>query len=233
MDMNENYVQYKGKLNEIYRPVFERVETYVATQNIDMRTRQERMSDLLDIFLNAQSEGKPVHKLVGNDIDRFCKNFCSDFTVKNRIAFIIDSLKYVIWTPALMVIFNIGSWIATEEAKADNYNFFHCMSWGNILTYLIIFISMVSVILITNVIMRNIMFKMKRLSYNALLIVYLAEAVIMFTSFMGFRLFEISLSIPTWIIVLVLIIYYVLYYLLCGRYNRRSKVKLSKNEEMF
>ena len=227
-DLNESYYQYRANLNDVYRPVFEQVETYVFAQNIDVKTRGERMSELLDIFLNAQSEGKPINSLVGNDIDRFCKNFCSDFTVKNRIAFVLEGMKYAMLTPALWVILNFGSWIATEEAKADNYNIFHCMSWGNILVYLISFISIMMFLLITNVVWRRIMFKAKRLSVKALAVVYLIEFVIIITVFLKLRLFEISISIPTWIIALVIIIYYVFYYLLCGRYNRRVKVKISK-----
>ena len=229
-DIRESYTQYKVNLNDIYRPVFEQVETYVFAQNIDVKTREERMGELLDIFLNAQAEGKPVHSIVGNDIDRFCKNFCSDLTVKNRIAFVIEGLKYVILMPTVLTIFNIGSWIATEEAKADNYNFFHCMSWGYILTYLIIIFSMFTLLLITNVVLRRIMFKIKKPSVKALAIVYLIETAIIIAVFVGLRLYEISISIPTWIIALGLIIYYVLYYFLCVRNNRRIKIKMSKNE---
>lgn len=230
-DIKESYTQYKRNLNDIYRPVFEQVETYVFAQNIDVKTREDRMGELLDIFLNAQAEGKPVNSIVGNDIDRFCKNFCSDFTLKNRIAFILEGLKYAIWTPAALVILNIYFWITDGEAKANNYNFFRCMSLGNTLIYLIIFLSIITLFLITNVVMRHIMFKTKRLSLKAVTVVFLVEAVILLVVSLKFHLFEISISIPTWIIVLILIIYYVLYYFLCGRYNRRVKIKPSGNEK--
>ena len=234
--MNENHIeesyrQYKRHLNDIYRPVFERIEAYVTTQNIDLKIHEERMSELLDIFLNAQSEEKPVRDIIGNDIDRFCKNFCSDFTLKNRIASIIDGLKILMLMPTVSTIFNIGSWIATEEAKTDNYNFFHCMSWGNIMTYLIISFSMLTILLITNIVLRRIMFKMKRLSSKAVAVVQLIEIAIITAIIIGLRLYEISISIPTWIIVFALIIYYVLYYLLCVRNKRHIKIKLSKNEK--
>lgn len=221
--MKESYYQYRVNLNEIYRPVFDQVETYVFAQNIDVKTREDRMGELLDIFLNAQAEGKPVNSIVGNDIDRFCKNFCSDFTVKNRIAFVLEGLKYAILTPAALVILDIYLWIADGEAKAVNYNFFRCMSLGNTLTYIIIFLSIIMLLLITNVVMRRIMFKMKKLSLKAITVVYLIEAVIVLAITLKFRLFEIVISVPTWIIVLILIVYYVLYYFLCGRYNRRTK----------
>lgn len=230
-DLNGSYYQYRVNLNDIYRPVFEQVETYVFAQNIDVNTREDRMGELLDIFLNAQANGKPVNSIVGNDIERFCKNFCSDFTVKNRIAFVLEGLKYAVLTPAALVIFNIFFWIADGEAKAVNYNFFRCMSLGNTLTYIIIFLSVVMLFLITNVVMRRIMFKMKKLSLKALTVVYLIETVILLTVTLKFHLFEIVISVPTWIIVLILIVYYVLYYFLCGRHNRRVKIKLSKDEK--
>lgn len=230
-DLREGYYQYKANLNDIYRPVFEQVETYVFAQNIDVKTREDRLGELLDIFLNAQAEGKPVSGIVGNDIDRFCKNFCADFTLKNRIALVLEGLKYAIWTPAVLVIFDVCYWIADGRAKADNYNFFRCMSVGNALTYIIIFLSMITLLLITNVVMRRIMFKMKKLSVKGLTAVYLIEAVIVLAILLKFRVFVIVIPAPTWIIALIIILYYVLYYFLCGRHNRRVKIKLSKDEK--
>lgn len=230
-DLREGYYQYKVNLNEIYRPVFEQVETYVFAQSIDVKTREDRMGELLDIFLNAQAEGKPVNSIVGNDIDRFCKNFCSDFTIKNRIAFVLQGMRYAMWTPLALTIFNIYFWIADGEAKKVHYNFFRCMSMGNTLNYIIMFISVMTLFLITNVVMRRIMFKMKKLSVKGLTAVYLIEAAILLAVTLKFHLFSISISVPTWIILLILIVYYVLYYFLCGRYNRRVKIKLSKEEK--
>lgn len=230
-DLREGYYQYKANLNEIYRPVFEQVETYVFAQNIDVKTREDRMGELLDIFLNAQAEGKPVSGIVGNDIDRFCKNFCSDFTIKNRIAFVLQGMRYAMWTPLALTIFNIYFWIADGEAKKVHYNFFRCMSMGNVLTHIIIFLSVMMLFSITNVVMRRIMFKLKKLSLKAIIVVFLIEMAIVLAVTLKFHLFVISISVPTWIIALIIIIYYVLYYFLCGRYNRRVKIKLSKNEK--
>lgn len=83
--MRDSYVLYKDRLNDEYRIVFDQVEMYVLSQNIEDAAIEERLGELLDIFFSAMERGKPVSEITDTRLESFCKTFCSDFGVKNRI----------------------------------------------------------------------------------------------------------------------------------------------------
>lgn len=83
--MDYGYVVYKDKLNDAYREAFSRVEIYSSTHLIDAKTDSEWMMELLDNMLSAQEAGEPVEKVVGTDIDKFCKEFFSRYTGEDRM----------------------------------------------------------------------------------------------------------------------------------------------------
>lgn len=63
------------KLKDDYRKVFEKADMYstIASGNEDIN--DEKMMNLYDLLLEAQSEGKPVEKIVGADIEAFCREY--------------------------------------------------------------------------------------------------------------------------------------------------------------
>lgn len=93
--MKDSYAFCSDRLDKEYLAVFEQVELYVQSQNVDDNTKEERLSELLDIFLSAAETGKPVQKITGNDMEQFCKTVCSDFGVKNRVLFILDFFRSI------------------------------------------------------------------------------------------------------------------------------------------
>lgn len=95
--MRDSYALYSDQLKGEYKDAFAQVETYVIAQNIDEDSREAHMGELLDAFLNAQEEGKPVEKIVGEDIENFCRNFCSEFTWENKAISFVDRWKTLAW----------------------------------------------------------------------------------------------------------------------------------------
>ena len=85
--MKDSYFYYKDRLRGEYLSSFEQVEMYVLTQSFDEAAYEERLSQLLDVFLTAQESGRPAEKITGGDIQQFCRTFCSDLGIKNRIFF--------------------------------------------------------------------------------------------------------------------------------------------------
>ncbi|MBQ9607893.1 MAG: hypothetical protein IJV15_00440 [Lachnospiraceae bacterium] len=83
--MNLGYIAYEDKLNKEYREAFDIVEAYGSANNIDAEVGGEWLMELLDSMLEAQEAGEPVEKIVGTDIDRFCMDFYSRYTLKDRI----------------------------------------------------------------------------------------------------------------------------------------------------
>ncbi|MBQ7953177.1 MAG: DUF1048 domain-containing protein, partial [Clostridia bacterium] len=68
-----------------YRETFDKIDMYVGAKQLRENTKEELMSNLLDIFLSAQEEGRPVEKLTGKNIEKFCKEFCAGFGLKARL----------------------------------------------------------------------------------------------------------------------------------------------------
>lgn len=61
-----------------YRKVFELADMYCTGSSIGEKIRNERMMDLYDMLMAAEADGKSVEKIVGMDIEKFCKGFFVD-----------------------------------------------------------------------------------------------------------------------------------------------------------
>lgn len=162
--MKESYADYKDYLRGDYKMAFERIEAYVFTCNVDENTREERLNELLDMFLTSQSAGRPVEKVVGNDIEKFSKLFCSSFSFKNRVLNVADALKYYFWyifaRSALQMVF----WFLDLFNDWSDHDIMNRYMNIDVRVLIIDSVIMALVVFITVVIFRKIMFKMKRFS---------------------------------------------------------------------
>lgn len=226
--MKDSYAFYKDKLNAEYKPVFEQVEMYILTQNIDESTTEGRLGDLLDTFLSAQDAGKPVQKIVGNNIEQFCKTFCSDFGIKNRILRILDWLKSIAWLFVVISVIDM-LWLVFDVADTGEIDLWHSVSSLNISMYFTSIILFSALFTITNIVIRSVMFKKKRISMGILKAIICAEAFIGFCGiFMIITFSKVSLfDVPTWIVALISGIYLLIYYPMFGKRIKRQKIKLS------
>ena len=231
--MKDSYVFYKDKLNAEYKPVFEQVEMYVSMQNIDEATHEERLGDLLDIFLSSQNAGKPVQKIVGSNIEYFCKTFCSDFGVKNRVLWILDWLKIVAWM--LLVISAIDIlWFLLNTGDAGGRDIWHIVSHLNISLYFTSVVLFGALFIVTNIVLCRMMFKTKRVSMITLKIVTCIEAAVSFCGIFAIIYFTKTnlFDTPTWIIALISCLYLLIYYLLFGKRLKRQKIKTKRNKKI-
>lgn len=55
-------------LPEDYRYVYRKISHYMINQGVDA-------GELLDLFEQSAAEGKPVLKVIGNDVGQFCDDF--------------------------------------------------------------------------------------------------------------------------------------------------------------
>lgn len=92
-----DYTALETQLSGEYREVFEKAQLYVTLKNVSTAYADDKMSELFDLLLTAQSDGKPVRKLVGSDTSRFCKDFFSDYTIAERLRFLPVSIYRVAW----------------------------------------------------------------------------------------------------------------------------------------
>lgn len=63
------------KLKGDYRKVFEKADMYSILSSENEEAGDEKMMNLYDLLLEAQSNEKPVEKIVGTDIETFCKDY--------------------------------------------------------------------------------------------------------------------------------------------------------------
>lgn len=71
----ESYEKYEDDLRAEYYHTFKEVEVYFKTSELSDKEMEDVMSDILDLFLMAQSEGKPLKEVIGEDTESFCKNY--------------------------------------------------------------------------------------------------------------------------------------------------------------
>lgn len=75
----ESYAEEKRKLKNEYWEIFDKVETYATVRCVEGEIREEMLMNLADMLCTAQEDGKPVEKIVGKDIEKFCKSYFSEY----------------------------------------------------------------------------------------------------------------------------------------------------------
>lgn len=224
--MKDSYIFYTDKLDKDYLAVFEQIALYVQSQNVDDDTKEERLGELLDIFLSAAEREKPVRDITGNDLERFCKTFCSDFGVKNRVLFFADWFKSI---AKILIFVSVLDLIFPENGGdfSGGASLWDSLSTLNISGYFIGITVSGILAAAVNLLLRRMMFRQKRVSMRILKAVSAAVAVLGFVIVFSFlsmnsmRLFE----CPAWIVFALSAVYVCLHYLLRGRYIKRDKVK--------
>ncbi len=227
--MKDSYVFYKDKLDAHYKPVFEQIELYVSTRNIDESTLEERLGDLLDIFISAQEAQKPVEQIVGHNLERFCKTFCADLGVKNRIFGILDLLKTAAWMLAICVGVDL-LFLFLDAESGGQIDFWHVHTSEMPGVYVTALLMAYIVVSATNLIIQHIMFKTKRFSTRALNIVLWVEALALYAGMvLAMTHYDVDpLPVPAWVVVVVSCGYLLVYYLLCGKRDKRAKITLTE-----
>lgn len=115
-----SYVIEKDKLKGEYNKVFDRVEGYTVIKSIDEDTREEMLMNLVDMLYSAQLDGKPVEKIVGKDIDQFCREYFQDY---NSLQKLIKSLPGWLYRVMLIImVFSVLELLFPEEEGIPAWN---------------------------------------------------------------------------------------------------------------
>ena len=217
--MKDSYLFYKDKLQGEYKNAFEQVEMYVNSESIDELTREDRLGSLLDMLLSAQEAGRPVEKVVGRNIEEFCKMFCSDMGIKNKIWHAMDILKTIALIELIGAVLDL---FAVDWSKTD---FWSMISTANASGYVFGFAACALIGYFTNFIVRFFMFKTQKLNMNLL------KCIVDFMTGVSFAAAFVLLSsdklnfftCPLWAVMLVCAIYLVLYFILNHKRLREKK----------
>ena len=109
-----NLEKMKSQFTGAYREAFDGAYKYILTNGFPAEYSDEKMAELYDLLLTAQEEGKPAEKIVGADIEAFCKEYFSDFTPENRFVGALGSLFAV---ACVVLVFSLIDWRAGEPVE--------------------------------------------------------------------------------------------------------------------
>ncbi len=211
--MVEYYTLYTDKLESEYKETFQKIEAYCLMENVDTNSFNEQMMHLLDIFMNAQAKNRPVKSVVGNNLELFCKNFCSGFEVKHRLFEIVDYGKRMAW---LILFFTLLDLTLEEGIRFWEIK----TSIGGWITGAVI---SVIVSLIFGMFAQKLMFRIKKFSAGFYIVVEIVICIAIFMLLFGITDLE-NMYCPAWTVLLSCIVYLVIYHI-C---NRKRKEKIQK-----
>lgn len=187
------------------------------------------MNELLDMFLTAQNEGKPIEKIVGKDIEKFSKLFCSSFSFKNRLLNAADALKYYFWYVFVRSALQMVYWFLDLFNDYSDHNILNRRMDIDLRVLIIDSVIMAILMFIAVTAFRKIMFKTKRFSmktYDGVLsaVAGLGTVVLILAELIAVYGKNVELTdTPTVIVFAVSGAYLLVYYLLRGRKNKKDE----------
>ncbi len=210
--MRDSYAYYKDGLDDRFLPIFEKAELFVLSCGIDKVTAEDRLSDLIDMFVSAQADGKRPESIVGEDIKAFCKLFVTECSWKSRILKILDDIKIVFWVMLCVGVLEVMSLVYTTAGFTEFIRSLTALKTPSVL----VGICVTGLVAITvNSITRMIMFWVKRISMRVLSVistfVYFASAFVTFNLTEGYL--PEYLNLPLFIVIITGIVYLIVYYI--------------------
>ena len=226
--MRDSYVFYTDQLEGVYRDTFDQIDMYTGTMNLDELTKEEQMGQLLDMFLTAQKAGKPIEKIVGHDLQAFCKAFCADFGWKQGLQNLFDELKVLAIIMLVSTGFDIIS-VLLAFSEGTIVDFWSQISSMNMSGYLIGILISIAVGFVCNGVVRYFMFRTKRVSMKVLKAITYITAAIMFVLVLCVLLSDKTdfLRCPVWLVFACSVVYLAAYY--CFNHKR---IREKRNEKV-
>nr|MBP3599046.1 DUF1048 domain-containing protein [Eubacterium sp.] len=166
-----DYMQYAEKLQGEYKEVFGKAEMFVGLKNMEGKHLEEMMMDLLDLLLTAQSEGKAVEKVVGTDMEKFCKSYFSGFTAKYYLKEAPRYLYRMMWLVFIFELLEIFTYMINGEFQWHS-------STSDIGGYMTGFLTGWLFLVIANVSLRPLMFRVKWLTSGVCSVIFIVGFIV-------------------------------------------------------
>ena len=183
--MVNSHHMYIEKLNKEYMEVFNTISKYVTASNMDEMRTEETLSEVMDTFLAAQEAGKPVEKVVGKDLQKFCESLCSEKGIKTYILGFFETCHFMFIWYFLTVLLDI-QFLFTSLLEGEKINFFTFRSHKNISSILITGIFVLVLLYSINYLKKKFMFTNPKLSKWLMPIsfIFIAAVCIILVSFL-------------------------------------------------
>lgn len=223
--MAMDYIWLSDKLKDGYKEVFSKAEVYAGVRNIGGDTLNDMMMDLLDLLLTAQDEGKPVEKVVGPDIEKFCGAYFSNYTIKNHLLEIPKYLYRLMW---LVFVFElITTFVMMSEGAFELFQ-----ATTDMAGYFLGFVEAWLVVFLCNLLIRPFMFRWKWLTsgvYYAIVLVLTGVLLFIGLWILGDR----NLRMPIFPVLVISGGYILIYFVIRSVRRYRHHGSIRKEREPF
>lgn len=204
--MNEGIVmnvnEMEKNLTGAYNEAFSTAVQYAMTKGYTKEKINESMSDLYDILLTAQEDGRPAEKVIGKDISYFCKNYFGKYSVsdflKSTGEFIFRACIFLVIWELLNFVFYSGGFMAFMDGKADLTPYIFGLS-------IAIVTNVISFFVVAPLTAKN--RKVGDLS-NVILCIAMFAAVFLSTEYK----LPIDANVKVWVVLTILVSYIVIYF---------------------
>ncbi len=217
--MKDSYAYYKDRLEGEYYQTFDRIELYCVSQGMDDDSQERLLGELLDMFLTAQQAGRPVKRIVGGDLEAFCRQFCSGLGWKSRGMDVLRGMaacaKWMLAFTVLELVCNLED-AALPDLQTDVSGYI--LGWG-----IGLFVS-----LLAGMAVKGLMYRWTRISmgeYNGLLLGALAVLLAVLFLLPEEIVVLPELSLPMWAVLAGCGGYLAIYYAVLGWWRRAHNIQ--------
>lgn len=175
--MKDSYAFYTDQLKGEYQEAFHQIEIYMAGMEYRFDSYEERLMELLDIFLIAQEKGRPVTSITGKDMEQFCRNFCEGGSwqgvLRRAAEFFWNISWWLLILSVLELFFLLPDWewgsgnlfLAATELEIGSWLIGFCIAWAVLRSF--------------QAIVREIMFKIRHFSWRLYFVVYFSLTAVL------------------------------------------------------
>lgn len=214
--MKDSYNNYTNKLTGEYKSVFSDIETFGWTVDIDNILFEEKMSELLDVFISAQEENKGVDSIIGEDVNTFCNNFFDEIPKISMVREFFDSIKRLAWWILVIDVIDILMCIESEEKSVSDISSLLFLFFGSYV---------LSRLLAMGV--RKLLYRKGKMNYRKrrAIVIVTEMVLIVLLMIIALKYIDDLLIIPSTVEVPVLTVYLIIYYLV-----NHKRLKADKEE---
>lgn len=203
--MKDSYAFYKDKLNKEYKEVFEKAELYCIANSFSEDELAEILMDLMDMFLNAQREGRKVESITGKDMERFCKNFCVKPDFRSQLWDFLKRVKRIAW---LVLVFGALDLIAILGEEGESI-------WtlqSNLMSAIVGIGTSTVVSQLVLLLARKMMFRKRKFSMRMFYVIFGVSFVLCMIAVISIAGNGLQWNMPLWISLVICFAYLMVFY---------------------
>lgn len=129
----KEYIDARKQLKEEYAVAFQKASVYIHATNLyGLENEESCLMQIMDDFLTAQNEGKPLYKITGPDLRGFCNKMMKAEAERFSGGFVYW-LQMIPWAILLLSILAAAKALLASEEKMSWNSLSHIKLEGNMI----------------------------------------------------------------------------------------------------